>query len=345
MTQRGKKHGALKQRRLIVAAIAVALLGLPVAGVAAQDGVIDGLDTFKKSFESFSEEFSGSLPMNSMIGLNWSDAYVGQLFPLPSFGVGVTAGATIMPLAIFDDLTGSLEVGSIENLPGLGIPLPGYAADARVGGIFLPFDIGLKFGTLPELELGDVSAEYTNFGVDLRYAVLDGGILPKLSIGAGYNYLQGAVTTPLGFGETTIASVDLPDNSTANLVLADPVLDFSWEANVFDFKAQLSKSFLIVEPSIGVGASYGTAGTTSGLTTEVSLENAPADVSIDDVESIAGVEVSDQGVSFSSEVQPFEVRAFGGASLNLALFRLDLGLMYNFTSGAYGGTLGARVQL
>ena len=334
-----------KLRRIVLTAVAFTLLGLPVVNVAAQSDVIDDLDTFKSSFEGFSEKFSGSLPMNSMIGLNWSDAYVGQLLPIPSLGVGVTAGATVMPLAIFEDLTNSLDVGSIDNLPGLGIPLPGYAVDARVGGIFLPFDIGLKFGTLPELDLGNVSAEYTNFGVDLRYAVLDGGILPKLSIGAGYNYLAGAVTTPLGFGETTIASVDLPDNNTADLLLADPVLDFSWEANVIDFKAQLSKSFLIVEPSIGLGASYGTAGTTSGLTTEVSLDGAPTGVSIDDVESIANVEVSDQGVSLSSDVETLEFRAFGGASLNLAIFRLDLGLMYNFTSGAYGGTLGARVQL
>jgi hypothetical protein len=324
----------------VAAAFAVALIVVPVSGVDAQE--IDNLDTFKDSFQSFSDEFAGSLPMNSMIGLNWSDAYVGQLLPIPSFGVGVTAGATVMPLAVFEDLTSDLGVGDVGDLPDAGIPLPGYALDARAGGLVIPFDVGVKFGTIGSVELGDASVEYTNVGVDFRYAVLDGGILPKLSVGVGYNYLTGAVTTPLGLGTTEIASVDVAGtNDTATVELSDPVLEFDWTANVIDLKAQVSKSFLIVEPSFGLGVSYGSASTNSGLSSEVSVTG----TTIDDLESLSGVEISDQGVTLASDVTGVELRAFGGASLNLTLFRLDLGLMYNVTSGAYGGTLGARVQL
>src|SRR6056297_238320 len=146
---------------LVVAAVLV-------APVAAQDEL--SLDTFEDSFDTFSGEFAKSLPMNSMIGLNWSDASIGQLLAVPPhFGVGVTTGVTTIPLSVFTDLTDDLGVdasGGVDDLPAMGVPIPGYAVDARVGGFILPFDVGVKVGLIPNLKIGDVEAEYTNIGFD-----------------------------------------------------------------------------------------------------------------------------------------------------------------------------------
>jgi hypothetical protein len=338
-------------KRFVPLLIAV-LMVVSVSGAFAQTtDDIASLDTFKSAFTNFSDEFARSLPMNSMIGLNWSDAYIGQLLPIPSFGVGITSGFTTIPASVFTDLTSDLGItvgGGIGDLPSVGIPLPGYALDARLGGLVIPFDVGLKFGTIGSLELGDVEAEYTNFGIDFRYAVLDGGILPKVSVGLGYNRLSGRVATPLGLGTTTIGSVPYPGGTgEAEVLLSDPKLDVDWTANVIDLKAQVSKSFLIIEPHFGLGAAFGSAETNAGLKSTVSATDSVSGTPVDlaTLESLSGISLSEQGVSLGSDVSTFSLRAFGGASLNLALLRFDLGVMYNLTSGSLGGTLGARIQL
>ncbi|MFA7566450.1 MAG: DUF6588 family protein [Alkalispirochaeta sp.] len=331
----------MKRTLIIAAVLAVMVAGVPVFG---QDTFT--LNTFKSSFETFSDEFATSLPMNSTIGLNWSDAYIGQLLAVPpNFGVGVTTGVTTIPGSVFTDLLDDLGVsasGGVDDVAAIGLPLPGYAIDGRVGGFILPFDVGVKVGILPAIKLGDVEAEYTNVGFDVRYAVLEGGILPKVSVGVGYNYLSGRIATPLGLGATEIGGVEY-NNNTYTLVMSDPDLEFGWEANVFDFKAQVSKSFLIVEPHFGVGASVGTATTTTGLSTDITVQG--GSVTADQIGSAAGVDIANDGVTLESSVSPVAFRLFGGASLNLVFFRLDLGAMYNLNSGALGGTVGARFQL
>jgi hypothetical protein len=310
---------------------------------------ISDLDTFSSSFEDFSTEFARSLPMNSSIGLNWSDAYIGQLLPIPSVGVGVTTGFTTIPIGALEDLVDDLGLDSgsaLGDIPSLGVPLPGYAFDARVGGLFLPFDVGIKFGTIPDIEVGDVTFEYTNFGIDLRYALIEGSlILPKVSVGVGYNHLSGRVSAPMGIGDTTIDSVEY-DGTTYVLSLSDPDIEFDWSANIVDVKAQVSKQFLMIEPHFGLGASYGRAKTNAGFDTTVAVDQElPEGVTLADLGKAAGVDIEDKGIGVSSDVSPFAIRAFAGASLNVALFRLDLGGMYNFNTGALGATVGARVQL
>lgn len=338
------------RRKIMVLALVLAMI--PAAMPLFAQEIAD-LDTFSKSFETFSEEFAKSLPMNSAIGLNWSDAYIGQILPIPSLGVGVTTGFTTIPIAVLEDLVDDLGLDSgdaLGDIPGIGVPLPGYAFDARVGGFILPFDAGIKFGTIPDMDLGDVEVGYTNFGIDVRYAVLEGGIvMPKVSVGVGYNYLSGRVSAPMGIGNTTIAEVEDPregETGTYELQLSDPNVEFDWSANIFDFKAQVSKQFFVIEPHLGLGASYGTAKTNAGFDTEVTTDpDLPEGLTLAQLGKAAGVDIETDGIGISTTQNPFVVRAFGGASLNLPFIRFDLGGMYNFNSGAIGATFGARFQI
>lgn len=345
------------RKALIVLVLVLALIPVGNTLFAQEVDGIDGLADFKSGFESFSEEFAKSLPLNSTIGLNWSDAYIGQLLPFPSFGVGITTGFTTIPLGVLEDLVDDLGLDSgsaLGDVPGIGIPMPGFAVDARIGGVFLPFDAGVKFGTIPDLDVGDVKVEYTSFGMDVRYAVVEGGLIwPKISVGVGFNHLSGRVAAPLGLGDTDIANVadpQDPENEEKSyiLTLTSPNIDFDWTANVLDFKVQVSKSFLVVEPHIGLGASYGWVKTNAGFDTSIEVTPKGGAPPIDDLAELGrgvGVDISDDGIGISTDENPFAIRAFGGASLNLLLFRFDLGGMYNFNSGAFGATLGARFQL
>jgi hypothetical protein len=332
--------------------ITVAVLAAPVFA----DDTIENLDTFTSSFEDFSETFAGALPLNALIGLNWSDAYIGQLLAVPPhFGVGVTTGFTTIPTSAFDALLNDLGVSTGKGIGGIGaagLVLPGYAIDARIGGIGAPFDVGAKVGILPGVTIGDLETEYTNVGFDVRYALLDGGVvMPKVSIGAGYSYLNGRIAMPLGPNEATITSVDdstTGGNDNYRLVLEDPTVAYEWEANVFDLKAQISKSFVVVEPHFGLGASYAMVSADTGIDAGIVVQDSGgttlAGVSPGDIAG-EGSDVSSNGISVGTEETLFAYRVFGGASFNMVLLRVDLGLSYSINSGAWGATLGGRVQL
>lgn len=343
----------------------VILLLLALATTAwAQDTTTIG--EYEDGFQNFVDEFSKSLPMNSTIGLNWSDAYIGQLLRVPpNVGFGVTAGVTTIPYRAFDGLFDDLGIdvpSEISDFDAVGVPFPAYAIDARVGGVVLPFDVGLKFGTLPGgVDFGDANVEYTLFGADIRYAIIEQGMAlrPDVSIGIGYNRLNGAVSVPSGIGQIQIADVPDPNNpgSTTQLALDEPDLEFDWGANIFDFRAQASKKILFVEPTIGIGAAVGVADSAAQLSSDLLINDggsfrAVTDQEIADIKqaaSASGVTLPDEfdkeSLGVSSNVNTFAFRIFGGTSFNILVLRLDLGLMYNITSGSVGGSLGARIQL
>lgn len=327
------------------------------------------LGAYEDGFQNFVEEFSKSLPMNSTIGLNWSDAYIGQLMRVPpNFGVGITAGVTTIPYRAFEDLFDDLGVaipGEISDFSAVGVPFPAYAIDARIGGFILPFDVGLKFGTLPGgVDFGDANVEYTMFGADVRYAVMEQGIglKPDVSLALGYNRLNGSIAVPSGLGQIQIAEVPTGPSTTTTLALDEPDLEFDWGANVFDLRAQASKKILFIEPHIGLGAAFGLADSSAGLFTTVYTDD-NSNGSLDTGEELTDAEIQqikeaaaaqgvalpedfDQtGLGVSSNVNTFALRIFGGTSFNILIMRLDLGLMYNITSGSVGGSLGARIQL
>lgn len=303
-----------------------------VFSVSAQE-TISSPQVIRDSFSTFAQTFSDTLPLNSAIGLNWSDAYIGQLFPIPSFGVGLTTGVTVIPVSAFNQLRDDLGLDASDafgRLPGVGLPLPGWVVDARLGGIGLPFDIGLKFGGMPSVDLGGFTAEYRSLGFDARYAVLEGGlILPKVSLGIGFNYLTGGVGLPLRTGPLEVT------RQGGNYTLDNPALDLNWSARHFDVKGEISKGFVIVEPHLGIGVSYGTTETTMGFRGN----------STDAAGTTDGVRFTENGITVTQENTGATTRVFGGVKLNLAIFKLDFGVIHGLGTGIWGGTVGARVQL
>jgi hypothetical protein len=315
--------------------------------------------TFEDSFESFASDVASSLPLNSSIGNNTPDAYIGQLLSAPPhFSIGVTTGASTIPYktveAAMKDL--DLDTGQIDQLSGIGVPLPAYTVDARVGGFILPFDVGLKIGGVPRTDFGMLPAELEYFlvGADVRYAVIEqGAVLPNVSVGVGYNYLSGQVFVPdvvnAGY------SVNIPDGSggTDSLELSDPDLTFNWQSSVIDFKVQASKQFLVVTPFAGLGTSVGISSAGGGLRSDLTLNGSDVTDStirtIEDNFEAAGIDPpnldKDDGISIGSDVNGWGLRAFGGVGFNILALKLDLGLGYDVLGGNLMGSLSARFQL
>lgn len=312
--------------------------------------------TFEDSFESFASDMASSLPLNSSIGNNTPDAYIGQLLSVPPhFSLGVTTGASTIPYksvkAVMTDL--DLDDGAIEQFSGLGVPLPAYTVDARVGGFILPFDVGLKLGGVPRTDFGVMPAELEYFlvGADVRYAVIEqGAVLPNVSVGVGYNYLSGQVFVPDVYSNEY--TFEIP-GSGDELSFSDPDLTFNWRSSVIDFKVQASKQFLVVTPFAGLGTSLGISSAGGGLESELQYKGTAADSSdIKDIEDAfegAGFDAPDldpdQGILIGSDVHGWGLRAFGGVGFNILALKLDVGLGYDVLGSNLMGSLSGRFQL
>lgn len=215
----------------------------------------------------------------------WADAYIGKVFPSfpPHLGGGFTIGGSQLDMtglksaadALTDSFNSVTETTNVftsflngSTIPSLdfgSIPdsffMPTMSLDLRVGGLFLPFDVGLcAMMTNPSLfgvDLKDPSSildshgamnfswagyngtfDYITIGADIRYAVLEESlVVPAVSVGLGYMYTKGS------FGISTDSSTDVPKlgtlTTTANM-------DISFQSQVLFLQAEVSKNFAIV---------------------------------------------------------------------------------------------------
>ena len=343
------------RNRIIVCFFAILLLGVTNIGFAQQG---QQLQEIQEGVVDLAEGISKSLPFNSALGLNWSDAYIGQVFPgSPAhFGAGISVGLTTMEMAPIENLLGYL--GSDISLGWSKMPIPAYTVEGRIGGFSFPFDIGLKFGYLPSLAISDITLNYLLVGGDIRYAVMDGmtnTARPNLSVGLGLNYLSGGVGASIG-GTQEISFDDYFTGYKYTILLDQPEMNLDWHTFSLDLKAQISKTFSILTPYLGLGGSYAWTSTGYSVNADVRMRrgsgafNPIGQAEIDTLNRYlqdAGLEPMDidaKGISSIIENSAFNVRAYGGFSVNLSAFRLDLTGLFNFLDQNLGVSLGFRFQ-
>jgi hypothetical protein len=320
-------------------------------------------DDLVKSFEEFAIGVASTLPYNALVGLTWSDAHIKNF---PHFGIGITVGATILPSANLEETFTLLGIdpATIDNpliqsmLSDFGMPFPALSAEARMGGFFLPFDVGFKIGFVPQdFNLSMISdgfiLNYFSVGGDLRFGLLKQWfMIPCISVGAGLTYQQGSIDIPGILGENmTIASV-----GPYSIELQDPALNFNWKTLVIDLKAQLSWDLFLFTPYIGTGASYGIyAEAGGGMKTQLLDGATGLPLTPEQIEAIilwcetTGQTLPDltqDQILISTATPPaWAYRVYGGISVNFFIARVDATIMYNFLSGGIGGSVNVRIQL
>ena len=298
------------------------------------------INDIQKAIGDFADEIHESVPFYSTLGLNWSDAYIGKFFPSlpPHFGVGINAGFTTFGSGAFKSVLNAVGAGGALPAPleNIGAPLLGYTVEARLGGIVLPFDIGVKLGILP-LDLSDYSIDYLLVGADIRYAVLDKPLSPiKVSIGVGYNHLKGGIRVPLGSG----FDLDLPGSET--ITMSDPKLGFLWGTDTIELKGQVSLKLPFITPYAGAGISV--AFTHAGYEFKSDLGGI-SDAEIGALSSLGITGISNSGFQYIDNNTSFNMRLFGGISFNLTVVRFDFSVLYNMIGGQFGASFGTRIQI
>lgn len=310
------------------------------------------------TFNGFTDSMSSVLPLNAAVGLNWSDAYIGRL---PHFGLGVTGGAAFIPSDEIRPLLSDMGYDLPSELDSLGVPLPAAMIEGRLGGFKLPFDLGFKVGFIPEegqaaiaSAAEDLSVDYLMFGADVRYAIVKGNLLlPTVSVGAGFTYLKGGISTPIGDTQ----NYEYNDGSTTHYVrITDPDLGLTWESKSIDLKLQVSKKILILTPYAGLGASYGFSSAGYNIDSDVLYSTdgstyAPITASqkadLESALTAGGIDAPDfsaTGISYTAPANGWAFRAFGGLSLDLLALRVDVTAMYDFLAETIAGSAGVRLQ-
>ena len=312
--------------------------------------VLTDLTDIQKSVANFSADLAKSLPFNSSLGLNWADAYIGKFFPSvpPHFGIGASFGFTTLEMPVIKTLSGYFGYKLPFNTDKMF--LPAYTAEARLGGFFLPFDIGFKFGYLPPLGLWgtNMKMNYMLAGGDIRFALLDRKVLPKISLGLGLNYMKS------GIGGKAGQDIVIEYGGAADTIcLERPEVNLDWSTVSLDFKLQISKSFVIITPYLGVGGSYAWSSAGYSVDTKVTSDGSASLTAAElaDIKQylrnsgVDALDLGNSGLSSTIKDSAFNFRAFGGLSVNLMAFRLDLTGLYSFRDKNYGASFGARLQL
>ena len=175
------------------------------------------------------------------------------------------------------------------------------------------------------------------------------GILPIISVGMGFNYMSGELGVKAGNARSFDYYTNPLDQagSKQTLTLAAPVITLPWETASLDFKAQISKSFVLVTPYMGIGLSKGWS--KAGYIVETGIES--NDPTFEDTKGIIkklfGIDdMDDTGFESMVEVpDKWSGRLYGGFSINLIkVVKFDFTGYWNFWDNKYGVSVGGRLQ-
>ncbi|AEE16577.1 hypothetical protein [Treponema brennaborense] len=272
-----------------------------------------------EGLNAFSTTLLDTVPNTATQQGVWSDAWIGNLIPSvpPHFGGGISAGFAQL------DMTGLAQAA---NELGISISsdklfLPTVTADVRIGGIFLPFDLGLSFMKIPAVSLeafgAGITVDFFTIGGSVRFPVLKGNvILPKVSVGAGFMYTTGSI------------QASASDNAVYTSV--------AFNTKTVYAEAQISKTFFIITPFFGV----------RGI-----LSDSKNDWAWKYNASFGGYTIGDEEKGsvtrkFSDDfLDNFQAQAYAGLSLNIFIIQTTVGASYNFGSNIWGGNLSLRIKL
>lgn len=269
----------------------------------------------------------------------WADAHIGNLLPLnglPHLGAGLSFGGALIPT----DLMSVFDSAFTDPVPSWEyFPLPAMSIDARVGGIILPFDIGVHLMSLEdyEAEFYGIKVEIANslvYGADLRFAILqEGVVVPALSIGVGYTYASGDFTIT---SEKAIPT-DLSDLTSLFSDDAYMQTHLEYNTNIYSATVQLSKKILLLTPFVGAKAVA-----QQGLYTGWGVYEG-----ISGVSNAYGIDYEiEKEFSFdnlaNSEIQ---YSVFAGLGVDFLIVQTTAGVNYDFKNKTWAGSISLHVKI
>lgn len=275
------------------------------------------VEKISQGLDDFSIQLFDVIPNVALQQGVWPEAWIGKVFPSvpPHFGVGLSFGAAELPIDGLNKVLSQLnEVSGGTSFPSLGnnLVFPTFTADARIGGVFLPFDIGLSFMRLPNLKFDNITFDFLTIGGSLRYAILqDKIIIPAVSVGMGFMYNKGFV------------QVKVEDSAYVRS-------DFQ-TTSIF-FEAQVSKKILFLVPFLGFRGIIAESTNSWQWAYNAQFEGY----------TVGQIEKGTVHRAFGERFHP---QIFGGLGFDIFMFHANLSVSYDFVSSLWGANLGLRFQM
>jgi len=309
-----------------------------------------------RAFESFTDKMTEVLPeTTTQLGV-WSDAYIGKLFPSvpPHFGIGVTVAGTFIKTKEFSSVAETIvnEINGVAagasqdfnfSIPN-AIPFPAYSVNARLGGIILPFDVGLygSYLKINSLKFEDFTGAitYYSFGGDIRYAVMKGStLLPKISVGAGYIYTHMA----LGADGTSTYTSDLTAHGIPGIasVTANTDMNTNFDLHTLFVQAQVSKKFFILTPYAGMRAYVTSSKSHYDYAYTSTYESGGTSLAVPGGSGADEHDYNSNGFAWG-KIQP---QLYTGLGLNILFFDCTVGGCWNPRNNLWSANVSARFKL
>ena len=265
----------------------------------------DFTDTYINEVNSGMSDFADSLgfsvPQAAVQQNVYADAFIGKVFPSlpPHVAVGFNAGFTHLNTEGIAQAADALGIDGVKS----DFYFPVFNADVRVGGVILPFDIGISVMKLDVSNLStmdaDFSVDFFTLAIDARYAILEDGLIcPGLSVGVGYSMNKGT------FGAS---------NKNAEVAV-------DYDVQTLYGQVQVSKAFNIPVVRIGFTPFFGLRGVISNYSNDW-------DWNVKNSTLIAGLEAlsiasSYSGTASSDGFGGFQPQIYGGVGFNFMLIQL-----------------------
>ena len=305
--------------------------------VFAEDPATFNTDNISTGLDDFTFSLIKTAPSTVSHQNMWASAYIGQLLDLPPhLGGGVSFGMAQLKT---DGLaTVFKEMGLTYDVKNLFLPTLTF--DARIGGLFIPFDLGVHGMMIKnplEFNIQETvfSIDYGTVGADVRIPLIkEEGALPNLSIGAGYAYSKG--------------------NAGINVKEGTACVSAGYESQILQATVQLSKKILIVEPFVGL------RGTLSSNKRNWSWNydgtKALDDAKIKELEAVPGAldalkaenkfDSGDwSGFAFNKEDPNYTAQIFAGIGIDfLFIAQGTLNVSYDLVNQIWAGGLSLRVK-
>lgn len=291
-------------------------------------------DDLDDKMEEFAHTFADFIPRASTQMNLWADAHIGNILPLsglPHLGGGLTFGGVLVPtdfMSVFGDAFTD-PVPEWEHFP-----IPATSVDVRVGGIILPFDLGLHIMALDNYEADfygikiDMPSSFV-FGADVRFAILQEGVIcPALSLGVGYTYASGDFT----LSSEKMFPTDISSLLSGQTATMSTHLEYA--THIYSATAQLSKKILLITPFVGAKA-IAQKGTYSRYGSYKDISGSGAEHLVDD-DTFEIDDLTDKNIKFS---------VFGGVGVDFLIFQTTIGVNYDFTDQSWAGSISLHVKI
>lgn len=314
----------------------------------ADDAVLSSLDTL-------TEHLGNDIVENTVQLSVWPEAYIGNFLPSvpPHFGAGASLATTFISTdALSDSVDAIVNTMQASGVAGFSIPkylpLPSYSFNARLGGFFLPFDMGVfgSFADINGMKFSDVSLSYKEFtiGTDARYAVLEGNaILPKISLGVGYIYSRQTLGVDISENYNGTYVYD-GTNSITGTVASSSTAGITVNMNTIYFQAQVSKKLLFMIPYAGARAVFTSFSNTYDYSSTVNSTGTDSSTSAQETKTTttSGSGSQSSNLFDFSRIQP---QLFAGIGFNAPFSQFSLNVCFNPRNMLWSGSLSAFFKM